>query len=157
MLYICCLQRQLHNTYDIGHQVCLDDKNPWLSTWKYLSSKMVKGNTWRAPGEAYWRWTMAPFAIVALVWADGHSESSQSTPWDGVENSDGTYWPCIIGAVLPDDKGRLPFYCPGLAEGNGRPWLVHSSRLRLVPMSWVSELDFGGVKFEFPYLPMSKL
>ena len=92
---------------------------------------MSEGNRWRSPGDAYWRWVAAPFALVALVWVGGPSESSQSTPWDSLESCGGTYWPCIIavgGSVVRDHEDGLP----DLANGSGRPWLVHRSRLRLM-------------------------
>ena len=116
---------------------------------------------WKNPGAAYWRWAAAPFALVAVVWADGQSKASQCKPWDGSESgNDGTYWPCIIAIGGPDhgpDEDRcVPFYCPGLARGEGRPWLVHVSRLRMVPDAWRDALDFED-EVEFPYLPMSKL
>ena len=124
---------------------------------------MGEGNRWKRPGDAYWAWSTAPFALMALVWADGQSEASQDTEWDGREHSGGNYWPCIIavvrdGSVVPDDLGRLPFYCPGLAEGQARPWWVHFSRLRMVPGRWRDELIFEGEEgIRYPYLPMSRL
>ena len=141
------------------NRLCLEDPNPWLTTWALLKSRM--GQPWSKPGEAYWRWTAAPFALVALVWADGRGEASQCTRWDGVEadESGETYWPCIIAVCVPDSDGRVPFYCPALARMGGRPWLVHTSRLFMLPRQWHQDqlLDFGDHARQLPFLPMSKL
>ena len=119
---------------------------------------------WSQPGEAYWSWhtalAMAPYAMVALVWADGQGQHKQDTLWDGAEGEGGeTYWPCIIAVCAPDGQDRVPFYCPALAWMGSRPWFVHISRLRMVPRQWYQDqlIDFGDGGLQFPFLPMTKL
>ena len=64
---------ELHNI-DCMYQ---SDQNLWLFIWQYLLSSMGGGFRLRSLGDAYWRWLAAPFALLALVWAGGQSESSR--------------------------------------------------------------------------------
>ena len=86
-------------------------------------------------GWAFWNSRYEPQpCIPCLVWANGRSNESQTTPMTQPQG-DETWWPCICLNVTPNASGLLPFYCPALAWGNSRPWWVHYSRVRrLVPV-----------------------
>ena len=67
-----------------------------------------------------------------VIWADGYSESSQTS----LRQSNGvgeTWWPALIQvAPGPPSVALVPMYCPALAWQNARPWWANPDRL------WIS-------------------
>ena len=113
-----------------GHElaVCGNDVHKWL---KFKVIQVV--NTTRAIGQAGWAFSRSnPDDIVAcVVWADGQSCASQSTPLFSGSVGWEQWWPCICLPSYMPGQSVLPFYCPALAWASARPWTVHSSRIRL--------------------------
>ena len=69
---------------------------------------------------------------TAVVWGRGGKEQEEDVQKDN-EGGCGKWWP-IIFSVQEYVQGRslCGCYCPGLAWADGRPWLVHLTRVRLV-------------------------
>ena len=108
-------------------------------------SRMGELNRWRSLGDAYRHW----FGLMV------RARVRSPRQHDGLENRGGTYWPGIIGLggsvvlVMVIVSLSTVLAWPEARAGRGL-W----SRLRMVPMSWPTELDFvdEGVGFPFPLL-----
>ncbi len=65
-----------------------------------------------------------------MVWADGRSSGSQSTPLpERIGDEEGRWWPCVVVCDPMNLSTILPFYCPVLALCRAKPWTVHVSRV----------------------------
>ena len=69
---------------------------------------------------------------TAVVWGRGGKEQEEDVQKDN-EGGRGKWWPIIFGEQeYVQGRSQCGCYCPGLAWADGRPWLVHLTRVRLV-------------------------
>jgi hypothetical protein len=98
----------------------------------YLLMKVQRRVTSRSPGQAGWAMHAALMSgnlRLGVIWADGCSESSQTSlrQSNGVGES---WWPALIPAPPgPPSIELVPMYCPALAWQNARPWWANPDRL----------------------------
>ena len=101
----------------------------------YLKRKVVKNvHDMRKPGQAAWAFMLTPETrmVKGMIFSDG-TPSGCSTEWSGTNGYGDKWWPIIyIEDSFYSWEGKVPFYCPSLAEDKARPWYAAQSRLRRI-------------------------
>ena len=125
---------------EIGQQARMLDASAWCrlapeaDVYDYLKLKLNNGlSTWRSPGEAAWAFrTSTDIVRKGMIFTDGDMASTSQSRYDGTVTYGERWWPCIF-TVPVGTTDIVPYYCPGLAWQNGRPWCANITRLLEFP------------------------
>ena len=107
---------------------------PEADVYDYLKLKLNDGlSTWRKPGQAAWAFrTSTDIVRKGMIFTDGDMASTSQSRYDGTVTYGERWWPCIF-TVPVGTTDIVPYYCPGLAWQNGRPWCANITRLLEFP------------------------